>query len=792
MIAIDIDMKTVMFANVIINFVGMVIMSILWWQNRHKYSGLSLWVLDWILLTGGSLLIIFQGIIPPWESMILSNNMIIGGTLALYFGLRLFAGKKSNPLLTYAIWIVFAVFVAVHSYYTYVHNDLIARSYNAVIGLLLACLMGMWLMFKGVSTDIRRISKSTGIAFAVIVLISVIRLVGFSLVPQTTNQFLQSNNYETLLVMLSMGAVAFLVVSLVLMVNRRLYLEAEEMQDRLNRNVMELQAIFKTTSVGFGVLVNRVFKEANEACCQILGYPREELIGKETRLIFPTDKENQTIGQMYPKIAELGSVTAETRLIRKDGVVINVILNISAFDKDDLSKGIVFSVLDITERKQLEEKANYLATFPELNPNPVLELDREGKVKYQNQAMKREFPDLVAAGLNHPFLSGWVQVIQELQAANGSETVVRDIKVGNEYYEQAISPLSKNQIRIYARKITKRKQAEEILQRYKVLAEYSRDIILFMDADSGCILEANIAAEKAYGYSRNELLSLRIHDLRRPEKRDLLEKQMVEANRNGILFETVHIRKDGSTFPVEVSARGETIGGVRTLISIVRDITERKQAEEKIMASLVEKETLLKEVHHRVKNNMQIISSLLRLQEGKIKDKDSAALLRDSQNRIQSMSLVYNKLYQSENLASINMTDYLKELTTGLVKSYAVSPSMVTVHVVPGNVFLGVDMAIPCGMVVNELVTNSLKYAFPDNRKGLISILLKEDVKGLELLVSDDGVGIPEDINTAGTSTLGIKLVTNLVQDQLGGKMELDRGQGTTFKITFRRVKEEK
>jgi len=224
----------------------------------------------------------------------------------------------------------------------------------------------------------------------------------------------------------------------------------------------------------------------------------------------------------------------------------------------------------------------------------------------------------------------------------------------------------------------------------------------------------------------------------------------------------------------------------------IRDITERKQAQAKILASLAEKETILKEVHHRVKNNMQVISSLLRLQEGRVKDKDAAALLKDSQNRIQSMALVYNKLYQSENLASVNMTDYIKELSAGLVKSYAVSPVRVAVNVAQSNVFLNVDSAIPCGMIINELVTNSLKYAFPGNRKGLITISLTENEKGLQLTVGDDGVGIPEGVSLANNSTLGIKLVSNLVRDQLGGILEIDRRHGTAYQINFPRNKEEK
>ncbi len=156
------------------------------------------------------------------------------------------------------------------------------------------------------------------------------------------------------------------------------------------------------------------------------------------------------------------------------------------------------------------------------------------------------------------------------------------------------------------------------------------------------------------------------------------------------------------------------------------------------------------------------------------------------------MALVYNKLYQSENLASVNIADYIKELSASLVKSYAVNPARVTVSVVQCNVFLSVDLAIPCGMTINELVTNSLKYAFPANRKGLITISLTENEKELQLTVSDDGVGIPADVSLANISTLGIKLVSNLVHDQLGGTLEIERRHGATYQINFPRIKEEK
>ena len=339
---IALDMKTVMFANVIVNFVGMIVMFILWFQNHHKYAGLSYWVLDWVLLTGGTLLITLQGTLPPWESMILSNSMIVGGTLVLYFGLNRFAGKKNSPLLISSIWVIFAIFVAVHSYYTYIHNDLISRSYNANIGLLLACLLGIWLILRGVHPEIRRFTKGTGAAFAVIAAICVARILGLTIMPQISNQFLQSDRFDALMVMLLVGAIAFLVFNLVLMVNRRLYIETEEMKSILNESVMELQAVFKNTSIGFGILVNRVFKEVNDPWCETTGYSREEIIGQGFNMFFPTDEEYQTIRQTYQKITQEGSTTTEIRLQRKNAEKIDVIMNISVLDKNDLSKGVIF------------------------------------------------------------------------------------------------------------------------------------------------------------------------------------------------------------------------------------------------------------------------------------------------------------------------------------------------------------------------------------------------------------------------------------------------------------------
>lgn len=216
-----------------------------------------------------------------------------------------------------------------------------------------------------------------------------------------------------------------------------------------------------------------------------------------------------------------------------------------------------------------------------------------------------------------------------------------------------------------------------------------------------------------------------------------------------------------------------------------KEITERKRMEENIIKSLQDKEVLLKEIHHRVKNNMQIISSLLGLASGTIKEKKYIELFRDSQNRINSMSLIHEKLYRSENLTKIDFNEYIRDLANVLFQSRGVTGKIeLTLNI--EKISIGIDHAIPCGLIINELITNSIKYAFPDDRKGEIKVSLRlNDENMIELVVSDNGVGIPEDVDFRNSESLGLRLVTKLAEDQLHGKIDIDRSNGTEFKIKF-------
>ncbi|NVN89304.1 MAG: PAS domain-containing protein [Desulfuromonadales bacterium] len=216
------------------------------------------------------------------------------------------------------------------------------------------------------------------------------------------------------------------------------------------------------------------------------------------------------------------------------------------------------------------------------------------------------------------------------------------------------------------------------------------------------------------------------------------------------------------------------------------EIVERGRVEEQLRNSLAEKEVLLKEIHHRVKNNLQVVSSLLELQAHSISDEQTRKYFRDSQDRIRSMALIHEKLYQTRDLISIDFGGYVKSLSKYLFDSYVSDPGRIALQVEAGEVALGVDEAIPIGLIINELISNSLKYAFPDGRQGDISIGFSTDSDGCILLtVADNGVGLPPDLEVATTETLGLQVVTILTR-QLRGSMEVGRENGTWFALKFR------
>jgi len=224
------------------------------------------------------------------------------------------------------------------------------------------------------------------------------------------------------------------------------------------------------------------------------------------------------------------------------------------------------------------------------------------------------------------------------------------------------------------------------------------------------------------------------------------------------------------------------------LIIAEKEIESRKNAENKIKLSLEEKNILLQEIHHRVKNNMQIISSLLNLQTRYVDDEEAVNVLKESQNRVRSMAMIHEKLYQSNDLSHINFVDYIQSLVSNLFYSYNIKNLQIKSILEIDDIRLNMETAVPCGLIISEIVSNSLKYAFPNEMHGEILVSLKSVEDGYELIISDNGVGLPEELDFDNNKSLGLILVKSLTE-QIDGEITIHRNHGTEFKIRFKELK---
>ena len=356
------------------------------------------------------------------------------------------------------------------------------------------------------------------------------------------------------------------------------------------------------------------------------------------------------------------------------------------------------------------------------------------------------------------------------------------------------------------RDITERKTAEEKLKesedKYRQLVEQSlQGIVVIQDFR---IVYANTAFCNISGYSADELGALKrqqVQALIHPDDQTFVWsrfKARLAGKKVEPRYEYRGLRKDGSIIWLEMRAARIEFQGRPAIQGAVNDISERKKILDQLKLSLKEKEALLREIHHRVKNNLQIVSSLLNLQTRCIDNEDYQRFFRESQNRIKSMVLVHEKLYQTADLANIKPSDYLSSLLQQLFNAYNISPGSI---ILKGNIAdfpMIIDIAIPCGLLVNELVSNSLKHAFPgligysaeDIKKTFkerpeIAIDLALDEKGnVKLIISDNGVGFPDNLDFQKTESLGLQLVCALVK-QLDGSIKMEKTQGTRFIICF-------
>jgi PAS domain S-box-containing protein len=365
---------------------------------------------------------------------------------------------------------------------------------------------------------------------------------------------------------------------------------------------------------------------------------------------------------------------------------------------------------------------------------------------------------------------------------------------------------------------TERKEQEIRLNQsretYKNLVEQSPQGTFIHDL-RGKILYANKATLDILGIKTlSQVRNLSMFDWILPEHHDQIakDKKAIESGRSlGFKLSKIKTIK-GSVVDIEYKPIAFTYNGNTAVLVVFHDISlerklneervrahiaetanirlqkeiqERKTAEERVRHSLKEKEILLKEVHHRVKNNLQVISSILNLQSSYVNDAGIKNLLRESQNRIKSMAFIHESLYQTKDFSGIKFSDYIVNLSNNLVHTYISGGEKVELELKIDEIFLNLDSAIPCGLILNELVSNALKYAFPAKEKGQLFISLKQKNNEIEIVVNDNGRGLPPEIDFRNTQTLGLQLVNTLV-DQLGGKIELDNSKGANYRITFK------
>jgi len=353
------------------------------------------------------------------------------------------------------------------------------------------------------------------------------------------------------------------------------------------------------------------------------------------------------------------------------------------------------------------------------------------------------------------------------------------------YYEKLEDEVEKR-TRKYKKEILQRKQAKESLkaseEKFRTITEESADAIFITDKE-GCYRYVNKAACEMLGYTYNELIRMNIRDLASEETAAASMNEFGQLTKTGRLYSELELKKkDGTLIPTDLNAVVLPDGFI---YGSCRNISDRKRAEKQVMDNLREKEILLKEIHHRVKNNLSIIISLLNLQSRRIKSKDQALeAFQVSKDRIYAMSLVHEKLYKAENLSHIDMRGYFESLSNALVGAHS-EEKEIRFEIDADDVFLDIDKAIPCCLIINELLTNAIKHAFPDKKTGLIKIRFKRaDEKALILSIEDDGIGLPADVEIDQADTLGLQIV-RLLTGQLDGFFQIAKADGACISISI-------
>ena len=482
----------------------------------------------------------------------------------------------------------------------------------------------------------------------------------------------------------------------------------------------------------FSVLIDRKnkIKNINKVGLNLLGYGKSEIYGKDMKTIF---SEDLNVFKVY-KATESYISNFETIMKAKDGSSIPVLMSIAPINYSSQKLGILCVGSDITKLRKKESHKNLLTQQIIQRQETLLELSQKDLSKMPEGLQKITEASFKTLGVDQ--VSIW------LFDPAKTKIICQDCYNGKTHEDGLILEASK-----YPRYFEAMKKFHNITaanaQGYYYTSELNES---YFKPNGICsLLDVPIWLE-------GELVGVLCHET----------------------FKTRHWKFEEQDF----------VSSLANLISLGLEASKRKKAEEDLKASLKEKEILMKEIHHRAKNNLTIISSLLNLQSRHINDKEALGVFRESQNRARSMALIHEKLYRSDNLRKIDFGEYIRSLTIELFNSYRASQG-IELDMDIANIDLDINTAVPLALIVNEIVTNSLKYAFPDKKTGNVSVHFAKNDGGLQLIVEDNGIGFPGDLDFRNTNSLGMQLVTSLT-DQIKGNIKLERNEGTKFIIDFK------
>jgi len=548
----------------------------------------------------------------------------------------------------------------------------------------------------------------------------------------------------------------------------------------------------------------------NRAAEKLFGYSEAEMMGENINtLISEINREKHDFSRIGDR--EVSLSISDVEAVRKDGTRFPVEISVFSWQTMD-EKFVTAFIRDVTERKMaenalIESERKFRAVFDGVEdiitmaeiqdnglPGRYLEVNRAAveKLGYSREELLKMTP--LDIGMEGERITDSIirKLLREGSGTFNRTYISRDgrripVEVNSRLIELGGRTVAVSVARDITQRLENERRLRESEEKYRSLFNLSPEYILLLDPGDGKILDVNSTLARTIEIHPGDLRGRSIYELdflSDDVKKEFRSKLEIII-RDGFVepYEMVMTDPSGREYNVRVYNRLIHAEGMDCLLIVLSDISDLKRTQSMLERSLAEKELLLKEIHHRVKNNLMIISSLLSLQSSQVNDEETMDLFRESENRARSMALIHERLYRSEDLKNIDLAEYLGRLASEIFRSYS-ADSRIRMNLEIDELRVDVETAVPLGLIVNELLTNAVKHAFPDG-EGTVTVSLRRRNSRVILEVSDDGKGFPEDIDWESSPSLGLQLVRSLTE-QIDGEVEMISDGGTTFRITFK------